>query len=119
MRVSYATGTKKVSAYHCLRNDDNISLEHVLTPLVNTLSHCYARCPRAVSLPSPLGYALRLYDRLTGALDMDGFQGLSGGGGFDGSDAVSTRSGGSDGDEYDVPINPMNPNLGMDSMYYV
>ena len=108
-----------MSAYHALRNDEGIPLDVVLSPLVNTLSHCYARCPRAISLPSPLAYALRLYDRLTGALSMDGFQGLSGGGGGGASDTISMKSDGSDGEEYDVPIKPMHPNLGMDCMYYV
>ena len=52
-------GTKRVSAYHCLRNDEGVPLDTVLAPLVNTLTHCYGRCPRAISLPSPLANALR------------------------------------------------------------
>jgi hypothetical protein len=111
-------GTKKVSAYHVLRNDPPaVPLRETLCPLVNTLSHCYARCPRAVSLPSPIAYALRVYERLIGALRMDDGASQRGGGGGGGGDATSAVSG--ESVEEAFPLQPRHENLDLDCMYYV
>ncbi|KAF2363240.1 Argonaute linker 1 domain [Trinorchestia longiramus] len=65
-------GTSKPAHYTVLWDDSDLNMDH-LQLLTNSLCHNYARCFRAVSLPSPVLYAdraaYRAKTRLEGAIE--------------------------------------------------